>query len=169
MPMLRWARNAGRQSDVDSPKTLVRVASIFEDVEADRTELNDFAYWVLVFDDADVCEGFVGLGRFAGLGHAEGFCSVATEEEEEDANMCLVGIQVRPLHEALLPFYNSLQTVPSLLLAPNASAPPPPSTSAVALYRAAFHYLKPGKSFAFRCERRISGLGVCVRICGRLH
>jgi hypothetical protein len=48
MPMLRWARNAGRQSDVDSPKTLVRVASIFEDVEADRTELNDFAYWVLV-------------------------------------------------------------------------------------------------------------------------
>ena len=42
MPMLRWTRNTGRQSDVESPNTLVCVASVFEDVKADRTELDDF-------------------------------------------------------------------------------------------------------------------------------
>ena len=71
MPMLRWARNAGRQSDVESPNTLVCVASVFEDVKAERPELDDFAGWALVFNDADVCEGFVGLCRFVDLGHAE--------------------------------------------------------------------------------------------------
>ena len=60
------------QSDMQSADTLVSVATIFENVQADSSKLEDFTGCRLVRYDYDVGERFITPGRFAGLRHLRG-------------------------------------------------------------------------------------------------
>lgn len=60
--MLCWTGRPWRYGDVYRSKPVVCIASVFKDVQSNRTDLYDFAARGFEPDDTDVVEGCVAFG-----------------------------------------------------------------------------------------------------------